>query len=58
MDLVACEPQLASPVAAAYDENGKLYVVEMRDYPNPLSRGKRDSAAFGYSKTATADGRL
>jgi hypothetical protein len=22
------------PVAAAYDEDGRLYVVEMRDYPH------------------------
>jgi putative membrane-bound dehydrogenase-like protein len=35
MDLIACEPQVTSPVAAAYDEDGKLYVVEMRDYPEP-----------------------
>ncbi len=40
MDLVACEPQLASPVAAAYDEDGRLFVVEMRDYPNPHKPGE------------------
>src|SRR5688500_18787782 len=33
MDLLAAEPLLASPVAMAYDENGRAYVCEMRDYP-------------------------
>jgi putative membrane-bound dehydrogenase-like protein len=40
MELVAHEPQVTSPVAAAYDENGRLYVVEMRDYPDPLKPGE------------------
>src|SRR4051794_9274173 len=35
MELVACEPNVTSPVAAAYDEDGRLFVVEMRDYPDP-----------------------
>lgn len=39
MELVAHEPQVTSPVAAAYDEDGRLYVVEMRDYPDPLKPG-------------------
>ncbi|HUS34189.1 MAG TPA: PVC-type heme-binding CxxCH protein [Verrucomicrobiae bacterium] len=33
MDLLAAEPLLASPVAMAYDEDGRAYVCEMRDYP-------------------------
>lgn len=33
MDLLAGEPLLASPVAMVYDENGRAYVCEMRDYP-------------------------
>ena len=33
MDLLAAEPMVASPVAMAYDENGRAYVCEMRDYP-------------------------
>src|SRR3954471_1742156 len=32
MDLVASEPNIASPVAIAFDESNKLYVVEMIDY--------------------------
>lgn len=33
MELIAAEPLVASPVAMAYDENGRAYVCEMRDYP-------------------------
>jgi len=67
MDLVASEPQLASPVAAVYDEDGRLYVVEMRDYPTPLRPGEtprgrvrllEDRDGDGVYETATvfADG--
>lgn len=32
VDLVASEPLIASPVAMAFDENGRLFVAEMIDY--------------------------
>src|SRR5688572_609040 len=32
LELVAAEPLVVSPVAMAFDENGRLFVVEMRDY--------------------------
>jgi putative membrane-bound dehydrogenase-like protein len=32
VELVAAEPLVNTPVAAAFDENGRLYVVEMRGY--------------------------
>ncbi len=32
VELVASEPNVASPVAMAFDERGRLYVVEMIDY--------------------------
>ena len=32
VEIVASEPLIASPVAMAFDENGRLYVAEMRDY--------------------------
>jgi putative membrane-bound dehydrogenase-like protein len=67
MELVAHEPQVTSPVAAAYDEDGRLYVVEMRDYPDPLKPGEKplgrvrlleDRDEDGVYETATvfADG--
>jgi putative membrane-bound dehydrogenase-like protein len=33
MELLAAEPFVASPVAMTYDENGRAFVCEMRDYP-------------------------
>jgi putative membrane-bound dehydrogenase-like protein len=32
VELVAAEPLVMDPVAMSFDENGRLYVVEMRDY--------------------------
>ena len=32
VELMACEPNVFSPVAMSFDENGRLYVVEMIDY--------------------------
>lgn len=36
VDLVAAEPLVASPVAIAFDDRGRLYVAENRGYPDPL----------------------
>ena len=33
LDLIASEPIVSDPVAACYDEDSRLYVVEMRGYP-------------------------
>ncbi len=33
MELLASEPDVTSPVALEYDEDGRAWVVEMRDYP-------------------------
>ncbi len=33
MELLVAEPFVSSPVAMTYDENGRAYVCEMRDYP-------------------------
>lgn len=33
LELIAAEPLVTDPVAGAYDENGRLFVVEMNDYP-------------------------
>ncbi len=33
VELVAAEPLVVDPIAMAFDEDGRLFVVEMRDYP-------------------------
>src|SRR5215467_7767101 len=32
LEITACEPNIASPVAMCFDENNRLFVVEMIDY--------------------------
>jgi len=62
IELVAAEPQIESPVAMAFDEDGKLWVVEMRDYPYPPKPGEKplgrikvleDKDGDGFYETAT-----
>jgi putative membrane-bound dehydrogenase-like protein len=32
LELAACEPLVVDPIAMCFDENGRLFVIEMRDY--------------------------
>jgi putative membrane-bound dehydrogenase-like protein len=41
MQPVAHEPLVYDPIAAAFDENGQLYVCEMRDYPYKPAAGHK-----------------
>jgi putative membrane-bound dehydrogenase-like protein len=41
MELVAAEPLVYNPVAACFDEDGNLYVCELRDYPYKPQPGKQ-----------------
>ena len=55
IDLVAAEPHVVDPVAMAFDENGRLYVIEMRDY------SEDDRANLGRVRVLTdsnGDGRF
>src|SRR5437763_13543452 len=62
IELVACEPQIESPVAMQFDEDGRLWVVEMPDYPNGPAKGEKphgrikvleDKDGDGFYETAT-----
>jgi putative membrane-bound dehydrogenase-like protein len=46
IELVAAEPLIQAPVAIAFDERGRMYVVESRGYPGPLE-GAGPPAAEG-----------
>ena len=51
IEQVAAEPLVVDPVAMAFDEHGRLYVVEMRDY------SEQDKARLGRVRLLTdADG--
>jgi len=63
IELVACEPDVIDPVAMAFDEDGRLYVAEMRGYPNAgvgtgtITSGRikllQDRDGDGYFETST-----
>ena len=65
LELFAAEPQVASPVDACFDENGRMYVAEMRDYPfsweptrlNPAGGGKKDAGTIRLLEDNDGDGR-
>ena len=62
IELVASEPEVASPVAIAWDEEGRLFVAEMLDYPTASTSGRirmledRDGDGRYEHATVFADG--
>lgn len=58
IDLVASEPQIESPVAANFDERGRLWVVEMRDYPNGPANGEKPGGRIKILTDNDGDGRF
>jgi putative membrane-bound dehydrogenase-like protein len=58
VELVAAEPEIASPVAMAFDEDGKLWVVEMRDYPNGPPPGQPPESRIKVLEDRDGDGRF
>jgi len=44
IELVADEPDIEDPVAMQFDEDGRIWVVEMRGYMNTLGAGGEDQA--------------
>lgn len=64
IELVASEPNVIAPVAIRFDEEGRMWVVEMRDYPTPSAEGgqsricvleDRDHDGFFETNTLFAD---
>ena len=56
MELVAHEPLVASPIAAEFDENGQLYVCEMRDYPYKPKPGNKPLGTIRLLRDTDGDG--
>ena len=57
ISLVASEPDVIDPVALTFDHNCRLYVVEMRDYPNGVPYEKKGGTIKLLSDT-NGDGRF
>jgi putative membrane-bound dehydrogenase-like protein len=58
MELVAAEPLVHDPVAAAFDEDGNLYVAEMRDYPYRPPPGQSPLGSVRLLRDRDGDGRF
>jgi putative membrane-bound dehydrogenase-like protein len=57
IELVACEPEVVDPVAMRFDENGRLWVVEMRDYPHGPAEGQPPLSEIKVLDDRDGDGR-
>ena len=57
LELVAAEPDVVDPVAIRFDEDGRMWVVEMRDYPNGPAPGKPPASQIRLLEDRDGDGR-
>ena len=56
IELVAAEPQIESPVAMAFAPDGKIWVVEMKDYPNGPAKGQPPEGRIKILEDKDGDG--
>ncbi len=57
-ELVAAEPEIEAPVAMAFGADGRLWVVEMRDYPNGPEEGEPPRGRIKLLTDTDQDGRF
>lgn len=58
LELVAHEPAVSDPIAAAFDEKGRLYVAEMIDYPFKPREGEAPLGRVRLLEDQDGDGRF
>lgn len=58
LELVAAEPQVIDPVAIAFDEAGRIWVVEMTDYPSGPKPGEAPRSRVRVLEDQDGDGRF
>lgn len=58
IELVAAEPLVIAPVAMAFDERGRLFVVENRGYPTGPGAGKPPAGMIALLEDSDGDGRF
>lgn len=58
VELFAAEPNVVDPVDMAFDENGRIYVAEMIDYPDDPPPGKPPRSRIILLEDRDGDGRV
>lgn len=66
LEVVATEPLVSDPVAACFDEFGRMFVAEMHGYPfsqeptrlNPAGGGKKNAGIIRLLEDTDGDGRM
>jgi putative membrane-bound dehydrogenase-like protein len=58
LELVAAEPLVTDPVEICFDERGRIYVAEMRDYPLGVQEGNRPQSRIRLLEDTDGDGRM
>src|SRR6059036_318361 len=58
IELVAAEPLVVDPVAMAFDEKGRLFVVENRGYPTGPGGDKPPAGVIALLEDTDGDGRF
>ncbi len=57
IEVAAAEPEVIDPVSIAFDERGRLWAVEMTDYPNGPSPGAPPKSRIRVLEDRDGDGR-
>ena len=58
IELFASEPEVMDPVEMVFDENGRVYVAEMRDYPEDPPAGKPARSRIRLLEDTDGDGKI
>jgi len=57
LSLFASEPDIVDPVALTFDEDGRVFVVEMRDYPYGFGADRKPGGTVRLLEDTDGDGR-
>lgn len=57
IEIAAAEPEVVDPVAVRFDEDGRMWVAEYRDYPNGPENGGKPLSRIKLLEDRDGDGR-